>query len=143
MFDLPDDVLNGLKLVKDDNESHISVDSAMLMSIEQQIEQVVLKCWVTLSGYEEITAKCISDMLLCACTGNKFNGIVVTGKLVLNVEVLFNALDYVILMCKSSHELLHKKFGTPPNKDDLESSSTEEEYFQMLKKNQEISRVKL
>ena len=80
----------------------------MLMSIEQQIEQVVLKCWVTLSGYEEITAKCISDMLLCACTGNKFNGIVVTGKLVLNVEVLFNALDYVILMCKSSHELLHK-----------------------------------
>lgn len=134
LFDLPDDVLNGLKLVKDDNESHISVDSAMLMSIEQQIEQVVLKCWVTLSGYEEITAKCISDMLLCACTGNKFNGIVVTGKLVLNVEVLFNALDYVILMCKSSHELLHKKFGTPPNKDDLESSSTEEEYFQMLKK---------
>ena len=63
LFDLPDDVLNGLKLVK--MTGHISVDSAMLMSIEQQIEQVVLKCWVTLSGYEEITAKCISDMLLC------------------------------------------------------------------------------
>ena len=113
-----------------------------MIAVEQQIEQVVMKCWLTLSGYEEITAKCISDMLLYACTGNKFNGIVVTGKLVLNVEVLFNALDYVFRMCNSSTDLLHEKYGTP-NHDDLESSSTEDEYFQMLKRNQEISQVKL
>lgn len=133
LFDLSDETLSGLKLLKDGNTNGKKIDSATLIAVEQQIEQVVMKCWLTLSGYEEITAKCISDMLLYACTGNKFNGIVVTGKLVLNVEVLFNALDYVFRMCNSSTDLLHEKYGTP-NHDDLESSSTEDEYFQMLKK---------
>ncbi|KAL6454829.1 LRG1 Rho-GTPase-activating protein LRG1 [Candida maltosa Xu316] len=135
LYDLSDETLNSLKLLKDaDDNSRSNIDSNTLVSIEQQIEQVVMRSWLALSGYEEMTAKCISDMLLYACTGNKFSGIVVTGKLVLNVEVLFNALDYVLLMCNSSTELLHEKYGSPHRVDDSESSSQEEEYFQMLKK---------
>lgn len=67
-----------------------------LRKIEDAIESLVIKCWVTLSGYEELTASSISDMLLNACIGNQFNGLISTGKLIIFIEILFNAIDYLI-----------------------------------------------
>lgn len=105
-----------------------------LLLVEQQIESVVTNCWLVLSGYEEISASCISKMLLCACTGKRASGLLVTGKLVLYVEILFEALDYVQKMC-----LEYKADSAPTN--DSKSLLTEEIYsvdafdkFQSLRK---------
>ncbi|KAI5950839.1 rga1 [Candida jiufengensis] len=118
MYALSDDIdLRSIKM------SDI-IDSNKLISMEQHIEQVVMNCWLILSGYEQATASCISDMLLNACTGNKYDGLVVTGKLILNVEVLFNALDYVIGICNKSQQI------PLSNNDDQE----QQEYFQSIKK---------
>ncbi|KAK6453894.1 uncharacterized protein RJT20DRAFT_3886 [Scheffersomyces xylosifermentans] len=119
------------------------IDPNLLISIEQQIENVVMKCWLTLSGYEETTATCISDMLLNACTGNQAVGIIVTGKLILNVEVLFNALDSVLEFCDKSTPLLQESQARQQqlqpqlsqHQNDSDSSfKLEEDYFQPLKK---------
>lgn len=80
-------------------ESNILQDS--LLHIENQIESTVMTCWLTLSGYEEATAACISDMLLNACTGNQGGGLLATGKLIIYLDVLFGAIDYVQGMCDS------------------------------------------
>lgn len=70
-----------------------------LLLYEQKIESSVLNCWMILSGFEESTAQCVSEMLLAASTGNLRSGLIVTGKLILYVEVLFNALEFVQAMC--------------------------------------------
>lgn len=75
------------------------VSAKDFMLSEQRIESAVLNCWVILSGYEETSASCISEMLLCACSGKRPAGLLATGKLVLHLEVLFRALDYVQNMC--------------------------------------------
>lgn len=105
-----------------------------LLIVEQQIERVVLDCWLVLSGFEEIAANCISEMLLSACTGKRASGLFSTGKLVLYVEVLFDALDFVQKMC-----LEYKAEAVPGN--DTKSVLTEEVYsvdafdkFQTLRK---------
>ncbi|CAH6720846.1 rho-GTPase-activating protein Lrg1p [[Candida] jaroonii] len=76
-----------------------------LLVLEQAIENLVVKIWMTLSSFEELTASCISDMLLNACVGNQFNGLLSTGKLILYVEVLFKAIDSLVP--------LHGMNGTP------------------------------
>lgn len=105
-----------------------------LLVVEQQIESVVMNCWLVLSGFEEISASCISEMLMCACTGKRASGLLSTGKLVLYVEILFDALDYIQRMC-----LEHKTEPTPVT--DSKSVLTEEVYsvdafdkFQTLRK---------
>lgn len=70
-----------------------------LFQYEQKIESLVLNCWMILLGFEETTAQCVSEMLLSASTGNLAGGLQVTGKLILYVEVLFNALEVVQKMC--------------------------------------------
>lgn len=70
-----------------------------LFQYEQKIESLVLNCWMILLGFEETTAQCVSEMLLSASTGNLAGGLKVTGKLILYVEVLFNALELVQNMC--------------------------------------------
>lgn len=75
------------------------IDPEKLLMVEQQIESVVMKCWLVLSGFEETLASCISAMLLSACTGNRANGIQATSKLIVYVEILFSALDFVQGMC--------------------------------------------
>lgn len=82
------------------NTSNIDeIEPKDLLMIEQQIENAVMKCWMILSGFEEIAASCISEMLLCACTGKRNDGLAMTGRLVVFVEILFNALDFVQGMC--------------------------------------------
>lgn len=75
------------------------IDPEKLLAIEQQIESIVMRCWLVLSGFEETLASCISAMLLSACTGNRANGIQATSKLIVYVEILFSALDFVQNMC--------------------------------------------
>lgn len=129
-YGLADDKLADLRAIK---LSDTTLTSERLVGIEQHIEQVVMNCWLMLSGYEQSAAACISDMLLNACTGNKHNGLIVTGKLILNVEILFHALDYVLLECKVAASTLLPKPDLP-DLETLDSSTTENEYFQFLKK---------
>lgn len=84
----------GFNDTDDDDEKNLTL-------IEQMIESLVLKCWVTLSSFEELTASSISDMLLNACIGNQFNGLVATGKLVVFIEVLFSSIDHLVILNKS------------------------------------------
>lgn len=89
----------GLKDVSVASFLESNIDSGSLLAVEQQIESVVMRCWLILSGYEETLASCISEMLLSACTGNRANGILATSKLIVYVEILFSALDFVQAMC--------------------------------------------
>lgn len=106
------------------------VDAAALLSVEARIEHVVMNCWMVLSGFEESAALCISEMLLCACTGKRTSGLVVTGKLIVYLGFLFQGLDSVQEKC-----LEYKPDG------DLKGSLGEDfysvdafSYFQALRK---------
>ena len=131
-FNLDERVVLDLRAFKDgqlpENESDTSrnIDPKLLLSIEQQIESIVMQCWLTLSGYEETTAALISDMLFNAYTANQPNGLLATGKLILNVEVLFNALDFVNEISQRCSPVLNERRGS--------DALGEEEYFQSLKK---------
>lgn len=129
-YGLPDEKLADLRAIK---MSDTSLNSERLVGIEKHIEQVVMNCWLMLSGYEQSAAACISDMLLNACTGNKYNGLIVTGKLILSIEILFHALDYVLQECKVAASTLVVK-NELSEQENLDSSTIENEYFQFLKK---------
>ncbi|KAK6460268.1 hypothetical protein DFJ63DRAFT_321022 [Scheffersomyces coipomensis] len=119
-------------------------DSNQFLSIEQQIENVVMKSWLTLCNYEETTASCISDMLLKANLSDQVNGLITTGKLIVNVEILFNAVDYILKFCESSNlppqpqpqPQIQSQLPSAQQFDDSESSinALEQDYFQPLKK---------
>lgn len=122
------------------NDLNLSAD--LFLAIEQHVENTIMNCWLTLSGYEETTAACISDMLLNACTGNQANGLIATGKLILNVEILFNALDAVQDLCNSMN-LQKTKYGTIADANTTitsiatntdEGTLAETEVFQSLRK---------
>lgn len=93
---------NKFQLEKSDVHDFLNneLDPSKLVLIEQQIENVVMSCWMVLSGFEEALASCVSEMLLSACTGKRSGGLAVTRKLILFVEILFSALDFVEGMCK-------------------------------------------
>lgn len=123
-----------------------NISSELLLAAEQQIETTVMTCWLTLSGYEEVTASCISDMLLHACTCNQVSGLISTGKLILNLEILFKSLDAVKIFCSNITSPVLIDNRTP----NLKTSSTyssggvngssssfgeeSNEYFQALRK---------
>jgi hypothetical protein len=110
------------------------ISSELLLAAEQQIENTVMASWLTLSGYEEVTAACISDMLLHACTCNQRNGLLLTGRLILNVEVLFGSLDIVRQVCARINAVQHAN-GSGVTVGALASLGEEvAEYFQALKK---------
>ena len=60
---------------------------------EEKIEEKVLWIWRTLSGYEEQSATCISDMLLHVSNGAYVEGVVSAKKFIIHVELLFAAAD--------------------------------------------------
>lgn len=104
------------------NASNIDgIEPNDLLMIEQHIETAVMKCWMILSGFEEITAACISEMLLCACTGKRNEGLSMTGRLVVFVEILFNALDFIQSMC-----LMYL-----PDKSSVENNPVSEEIYSL------------
>lgn len=82
----------------------VETDPEDLAHSEQLLESLVVKIWLTLSTFEELTASCISDMLLNACIGNQTNGLKSTGKLIMSIEVLFNAIDFLITLSVEAGE---------------------------------------
>lgn len=107
-------------------DSNILQDT--LLTVENQIEATVMTCWLTLSGYEEATAACISDMLLNACTGNQAGGLIATGKLIVYLDILFDAIDYVQAMCDSINNDLMEETMVSDNDPPMKSP------FQVLKR---------
>ncbi len=60
---------------------------------EEQMEEEVYRIWSVLSGFEESSAACISDMLLHVSNGAYVDGVMVAKKFIWHVEVLFGATD--------------------------------------------------
>lgn len=60
---------------------------------EEQMEEKVYRIWSVLSGFEESSAACISDMLLHVSNGAYVDGVVVAKKFIWHVEILFGATD--------------------------------------------------
>lgn len=60
---------------------------------EEQMEEKVYRIWNVLSGFEESSAACISDMLLHVSNGAYVDGVVVAKKFIWHVEILFGATD--------------------------------------------------
>lgn len=60
---------------------------------EEKVEEKVLWIWRTLSGFEEKSATCISDMLLHVSNGAYVDGVMSAKKFIIHVEVLFSAAD--------------------------------------------------
>lgn len=112
-----------------------------LLKYEQKIESSVLNCWMILSGYEETTAQCVSEMLLSASTGNLSSGLIVTGKLILYIEVLFNALEYVQNMCQdnASDKVLEKFTALQTSLDDVYSADAFQKFQRLRKEPRNIS----
>lgn len=109
------------------NIRDLDIEPDVLMGVIQQVEDSIMNCWLILSGLEEVTASCISDMLLNACTSNILSGLHATGRLVVNIEVLFKALDEVQKLCTSLHS------DDPGSPNSGEGSQTQDS-FQYLKK---------
>lgn len=122
-----------VKSIENLNLQDSNIEPNVLIAMEEQIENTVMSCWLTLSGYEENTAACISDMLLNACTGNQASGLFATGKLILNVEVLFQAIDTVQDFCN----IVDRDMGfNKENSDGRNNSNTsnDNDIFQPLRK---------
>ncbi|KAF7175626.1 hypothetical protein CNMCM7691_009191 [Aspergillus felis] len=60
---------------------------------EDMMEEKVYKIWSILSGFEESSAACISDMLLHVSNGSYLDGVLVAKRFIGHVEVLFRAID--------------------------------------------------
>jgi hypothetical protein len=64
---------------------------------EERTEEKVYRIWVVLSSFEESSAACISDMLLRVGNGAYIDGVVVAKKFIYHVDLLFNALDGLVV----------------------------------------------
>ncbi|KAF9909408.1 hypothetical protein BX616_011173 [Lobosporangium transversale] len=64
-----------------------------LKRAQQQMEEKVLQIWTVLSGFEESSAGCISDMLVHVSDAAYYDGVQMAEKFILHVEILFNAID--------------------------------------------------
>ncbi|BDD62593.1 hypothetical protein MAP00_007559 [Monascus purpureus] len=60
---------------------------------EDAMEEKVYRIWSTLSGFEESSAGCISDMLLHVSNGAYIDGVLVAKRFIRHVDVLFAAID--------------------------------------------------
>lgn len=60
---------------------------------EDTMEEKVYRIWSTLSGFEESSANCISDMLLHVSNGAYIDGVLVAKRFIRHVDVLFTAID--------------------------------------------------
>lgn len=77
----------------DDSGSFENLTREQVEAYERKIEGKVLQVWTVLCGYEEVTAACISDMLQTASSGRFNDSLLVAAKLVIQIEVLYFALE--------------------------------------------------
>jgi hypothetical protein len=60
---------------------------------EEHMEEKVYRIWSTLSGFEESSAACISNMLLHVSQGAYVKGVLVAKQFIWHVDILFSATD--------------------------------------------------
>ena len=60
---------------------------------QKSMEEKVYKIWTVLSAFEEMSAACISDMLLHVSNGSYFEGVKMADKFISHVDILFSAID--------------------------------------------------
>lgn len=60
---------------------------------EERMEEKVYSIWSILSGFEESSAGCISDMLLEVSNAAYIDGVIIAKKFIWHVDVLFGAID--------------------------------------------------
>jgi hypothetical protein len=68
-------------------------ERALVREEEDRMEEKVFKIWRVLSTFEELSAACISDMLLHVSNGAYVDGVIVANRFISYVDVLFQALD--------------------------------------------------
>ncbi|CAI2165180.1 13714_t:CDS:10 [Funneliformis geosporum] len=64
-----------------------------LKNQQKAMEEKVYNIWTVLSTFEEMSAACISDMLIHVSNGSYFNGVKMAEKFINHVEILFSAID--------------------------------------------------
>ncbi|CAG8708907.1 16499_t:CDS:10 [Dentiscutata erythropus] len=78
---------------------------------QKAIEEKVYNIWTVLSAFEEMSAACISDMLLHVSNGAYFEGVKMIERFINHVDILFSAIDdlEVQLMQASGQGLQHNR----------------------------------
>ena len=64
-----------------------------LKNQQKAMEEKVYDIWTVLSTFEEMSAECISEMLLHVSNGSYFDGVRMAEKFISHVEILFSAID--------------------------------------------------
>lgn len=63
--------------------------------VDNNIELKAQQIWSILSSYEESSASCISDLLVCMSNFSFNEGILLAEKFVMHIEILFNAISHI------------------------------------------------
>lgn len=105
---------------------------------ELQMEEKVNHIWNVLSGFEESSAACISDMLLNVSSGAYIDGVLAAVKFIAHVEVLFAALDRLEEAIVQSTGK-----GLPHGREAKMLCKKIVSFFQLLSKTQEVGVRKL
>lgn len=116
--------------------SELSADD--VRSRESLMEEKVNRIWNVLSGFEESSAACISDMLLNVSNGVYIDGVLAAVKFIAHVEVLFRALDDLEAALIQSDGK-----GLPYGREARMLCKKIISFFQLLSKTQEVGVRKL
>ncbi|KAK9447591.1 uncharacterized protein V1518DRAFT_386990 [Limtongia smithiae] len=76
---------------------------------QADVENRVYRIWTVLSGYEEVSAACISEMLQHASGSSVYDSVLDTGRLIYRIHVLFNAIDFLLLLPAAATRPLGKE----------------------------------
>ncbi|CAG8829062.1 11873_t:CDS:2, partial [Dentiscutata erythropus] len=71
----------------------IKIPPEQLKQQQKDMEEKVYSIWTVPSAFEEMSAACISDMLLHVSNGAYFEGVKMAEKFISHVEILFSAID--------------------------------------------------
>ncbi|ORY81899.1 hypothetical protein BCR37DRAFT_22697 [Protomyces lactucae-debilis] len=132
-----------VKLASRSEEERLTKEFAQLPAEEAkqreaQMEEKVNQIWNVLSGFEESSAACISDMLLNVSNGAYIDGVLVAVKFIAHVEVLFSALDHLeAALVQSSGK------GLPYSREAKMLCKKVIAFFTLLAKTQEVGVRKL
>lgn len=114
------------------------LDASEVRERELKMEEKVNHIWTVLSGFEESSAACISDMLLNVSNGAYMDGMLAAVKFIAHVEVLFGALDQLeAALLQSSGKSL------PYGREAKMLCRKIISFFQLLSKTQEVGVRKL
>src|SRR5436305_13915705 len=79
--------------ILDGQSEQEAISPEELKNQQKAMEEKVYNIWTVLSTFEEMSAACISDMLLHVSNGSYFDGVKMAKKFISHVEILFSAID--------------------------------------------------